>query len=161
ARSPVLANEPPRSTRRSPVPAPQTAPVAAHSYGLRRIDVLCCAQSMAAAPPMTSIRNRAADERARTQHFEVLLARTERLRVRGLSCAELRELGELYRYHTARLAAQRDRAEDRDAIRALNALCVRAYTILYGRARRGARRDWVSALRAALGKTWRAQLLAW
>lgn len=106
-------------------------------------------------------RGAVAEERARMQRFEVLLARTEQVHVRGLSFAELRELGELYRYHTALLAGQRDRDDDGEAIRALNALCVRAYTVLYGRARPAGRRNWRGVLRAALGRTWGAQVLAW
>jgi uncharacterized membrane protein SpoIIM required for sporulation len=103
----------------------------------------------------------AAEERRKTQRFEALLARTEQVRVRGLRFDELRELGELYRYHTARLAAQRDRRDDPDALRTLNALCVRAYTILYGRSSNRARRDWRAELRDALGRTWRVQVAAW
>jgi uncharacterized membrane protein SpoIIM required for sporulation len=87
--------------------------------------------------------------------------RAERLRVRGLSFDELRELGALYRHHTAALAAARDHGDDPDALRYLNALCVRAYTALFARAPRAARRTWTVALRDALGQTWRAQMLAW
>jgi uncharacterized membrane protein SpoIIM required for sporulation len=77
------------------------------------------------------------DPRAALARFEALLDRSERLRAAatgGLSLAELRELAALYRRHTARLARLRDRDTDPDAIRHLNALCVRAYGFLYAAA---------------------------
>ena len=65
--------------------------------------------------------------------FAELLDRCERLGTRTLPFDDLRELGRLYRLHAARLARLRDRGDDPEAIRHLNALCVRAYTTLYAR----------------------------
>jgi len=59
-----------------------------------------------------------------------LLERAESLHWR-LSFDELRELARLYRISSARLAILRSRGRDPDAIRYLNALCVRAYTHLH------------------------------
>jgi uncharacterized membrane protein SpoIIM required for sporulation len=64
--------------------------------------------------------------------FEELLDRSERVRPSGLGFAELRELGLLYRRHMARLAHLRERSDDPDAQRHLNALSLRAYTLLHG-----------------------------
>jgi uncharacterized membrane protein SpoIIM required for sporulation len=64
--------------------------------------------------------------------FEELLGRAERLRPSGMKFAELRELGGLYRRQSVQLARLRERADDPDAERYLNALAVRAYTLLYG-----------------------------
>jgi uncharacterized membrane protein SpoIIM required for sporulation len=83
------------------------------------------------------------------------------MRVRGLDFDELRELGVLYRHHTTELAAARERGDDPYAIRYLNALCVRAYTALFAGAPRAPAQPWRSALRDALGQTWRVQVLAW
>jgi uncharacterized membrane protein SpoIIM required for sporulation len=103
------------------------------------------------------------DRRADLARFEALLDDCERLRVAQLPFDELRELGRLYRRHAAELARIREREEDPEAIRHLNALCVRAYTHLYpspppeqapasGLSRR---------LSMAVARTWRPQLLAW
>jgi uncharacterized membrane protein SpoIIM required for sporulation len=105
--------------------------------------------------------SRAAAARSAAERFEALLGRAEQMRVRGLSFDELRELGALYRHHTAELAAARERGDDPYAIRYLNALCVRAYTALFAGAPRAPARPWRAALRDALGQTWRVQLLAW
>jgi uncharacterized membrane protein SpoIIM required for sporulation len=95
--------------------------------------------------------------------FAELLERAERLRVAGLGFDELRELGLLYRRAAARLARLRDAADDPEAVRHLNALCVRAYGFLY--ASRGERTDarslLLSRLPTALARTWQAQALAW
>jgi uncharacterized membrane protein SpoIIM required for sporulation len=95
--------------------------------------------------------------------FAALLERTERLRVGGLAFDELRELGRLYRSGAARLARLRDRGDDPEATRHLNALCVRAYGVLYASRgpRTGVRAALVVRLPGALAKTWRAQSLAW
>ncbi|MCG8590277.1 MAG: stage II sporulation protein M [Proteobacteria bacterium] len=73
--------------------------------------------------------------------FEALLDRSEKLRVRGLGFDELRQLARLYRRHSAELARLRDRGGDPDAIRHQNALCVRAYALLYAPAGRRPRAD--------------------
>ena len=69
--------------------------------------------------------------RTRQQHedLEALLSRVER-KVGRLSFDDTRELARLYRVCSAQLAAMRMHAADPDAIRYLNALCVRAYTRL-------------------------------
>jgi uncharacterized membrane protein SpoIIM required for sporulation len=97
-----------------------------------------------------------------TARFGALLDRTERLRVGGLSFDEVRELGRLYRLHAARLARLRDRDDDPERIRHLNALCVRAYGFLYAD-RPGApgERRLAATLADALARTWRAQAVAW
>ena len=105
---------------------------------------------------------RARSERIALQRFAELVGRCEQLRPGALPFDELRELARLYRRHLARLARARERADDPEAIRHLNALCVRAYTHLAPRGPGGrpapALRD--RALRA-LAATWRPQLLAW
>jgi len=75
----------------------------------------------------------------------------------------LRELGREYRVCSARLSEQKTRARDPEALRYLNALCLRAYTHLYvPRAKSRAPRlaFWLDELPAALGRTARLQLLA-
>src|SRR5947199_6712535 len=97
------------------------------------------------------------------ERFEALLDRCERLRAGGLPFDELSELGRLYRGHTARLARLRERDDDPAAIRHLNALCVRAYSFLYvpPPSERSLRTLFLVWLPDALGRTWRAQRLAW
>lgn len=63
------------------------------------------------------------------EQLEALLDRVERI-VGTLSFDDSRELARLYRISSAQLAAMRMHAADPDAIRYLNALCVRAYTRL-------------------------------
>lgn len=101
------------------------------------------------------------ETRQLTERFAELVTRAEQVRVRGLDFDELRELGALYRRHTAALAAARQRDDDPDAVRFLNALCVRAHTALFANAPRTPGRPWRAALGDALGRTWRAQVLAW
>jgi uncharacterized membrane protein SpoIIM required for sporulation len=95
--------------------------------------------------------------------FAELVERAESLRLAGLAFDDLRELGRLYRASAARLARLRDRGDDREAIRHLNALCVRAYGLLYvSPGRRSGRRAWLlERLPRALARTWHAQCLAW
>jgi uncharacterized membrane protein SpoIIM required for sporulation len=112
------------------------------------------------APPSAPLSAPRPDPEARLAE---LLARAERLRVSGLAFDEIRELGRLYRLAAARLARLRDRGDDPEAVRHLNALCVRAYGFLYashGR-RIGMRALLLERLPAALARTWRAQALAW
>src|SRR5438132_9265206 len=103
------------------------------------------------------------DARRASERFEALLDRCERLRAGGLPFDELSELGRLYRTHTARLARLRERDDDPAAILHLNALCVRAYSFLYvpPPSERSLRTLFLVWLPDALGRTWRAQLLAW
>ena len=95
-----------------------------------------------------------------SERLEALLAKTER--GAGLSFDELRELSRLYRLHAARLSAARQRQSDSDAVRQLNALCVRAYALVHARPARpgGLRRFWWRVLPGALRRTWRLQLSA-
>lgn len=94
--------------------------------------------------------------------FEALLDHAERLRTRQVSFDRLRELGQLYRLHSAQLARLRERRDDPDAIRHLNSLCVRAYGILYA-VRSGPRSPGLLGQRLPelWARTWRAQALAW
>jgi uncharacterized membrane protein SpoIIM required for sporulation len=70
----------------------------------------------------------AADRKSRAR-LEELLDGAERSGGR-LSFDKLRELAHLYRFSSAQLAVLRSRGSDPDALRYLNALCVRAYTHL-------------------------------
>ena len=70
---------------------------------------------------------------ARSRQFqEQLEALLDRVETGGsrLSFEDTREMARLYRICSARLAVQRSRARDPEAIRYLNALCVRAFTRL-------------------------------
>lgn len=100
-----------------------------------------------------------ASDRQVRERFETLLDRAERLR---LSFDELRELAHLYRLSSARLAVLRSHESDPEAVRYLNALCVRAYTRLQVPARRkqGARSFFLSDFPATLAATARMQELA-
>jgi uncharacterized membrane protein SpoIIM required for sporulation len=96
------------------------------------------------------------------ERMEQLLLRAERLRASGLGFDELRELGRLYRLGSARLSRLRERGDDPETIRHLNAICVRAYGVLY--AERGAERGeraFGARLADAIARTWHAQALAW
>jgi uncharacterized membrane protein SpoIIM required for sporulation len=98
-----------------------------------------------------------------TERFEALLDRCERLSGRGVPFDELREVGRLYRRHSARLARLRERNDDPEAVRHLNALCVRAYTFLYTgpAAVRSPRTGTRTAFLELVGRTWRVQAMAW
>lgn len=106
-----------------------------------------------------------AERGRRAERFAELLARCDRLRPEGLAFDELRDLARLYRVHTAELARLREHGDDPEAIRYLNALCVRAFGHLAvsPHPTRHAAGDTRLAprIRAALGRTWRAQLAAW
>jgi uncharacterized membrane protein SpoIIM required for sporulation len=93
----------------------------------------------------------------------MLLRRCERLNIRRLPFDELRELGRLYRLHTSLLTRLRERDEDPEALRHINALCVRAYTLLYSSTKRDPKKrtPLLTQLASALGRTWRAQAFAW
>ena len=94
--------------------------------------------------------------------FEGLLNTAERLHTHGVPFDDLRALGRLYRRHATRLARLRARDDDREAIRHLNALCVRAHAVLYAGARTAATRPALLAeLPHVLARTWPAQVLAW
>jgi len=100
--------------------------------------------------------------RRASERLSQLLDRAEGIRLRNLGFDELRELGRLYRLHAAHLAGLRDHGDDPDEIRHVNALCVRAFGILYGRSGAAQQRSSsAQRLRQALARTWRAQLLAW
>lgn len=95
--------------------------------------------------------------------FEELLGRAERVRGNALGFGELRQLGHLYRLHTARLARERTAADDPERLRHLNALCLRAHTLLAvsAPASQSLTRLFGARLASALGRTWRAQVAAW
>jgi uncharacterized membrane protein SpoIIM required for sporulation len=103
------------------------------------------------------------DARESLARFELLLDRSERSGAGGLSFDDLSELAALYRRHAAGLARQRDRDDDPEAVRHLNALCVRAYSHLYpAPLAEGSRLGAFSQrLPRAVAQTWRPQLLAW
>jgi len=102
------------------------------------------------------------DRRTDLARFEALLDECERLRVAQLPFDELRELGRLYRRHAAELARVRERDEDPEAVRHLNALCVRAYTHLYpSPPPRPREAGFSERLLLAIARTWKPQLLAW
>lgn len=95
--------------------------------------------------------------------FEALLDRAERVRGNALGFGELRELGHLYRLHAASLARERTRPDDPERLRHLNALCLRAHTLLAVSAptSHSLTRLFGARLASALGRTWRAQVAAW
>ncbi len=92
-----------------------------------------------------------------------LLDRAEGVRLESLPFDDLRELARLYRQLSARLARARQRDDDPDAIRHLNALCVRSYGLLYAPApaEAASARQWLDEVRDAIGRTWHAQAAAW
>jgi len=95
------------------------------------------------------------------QRFEALLDRSERMLGSGPSFSELRELGMLYRRQMARLARLRERADDPDAERHLNALSLRAYTLLNGnRSARNSDRPSPNRAVQTLARTWPALKLS-
>lgn len=110
--------------------------------------------------PCVSLSTPPDDELAR---FEGLLGRCERAGRRQLSFDELRSLGRMYRLHAAALARERHRGRDPEAVRHLNALCVRAHAALYSAVPppQAALADRGRALLDALARTWRQQLAAW
>jgi uncharacterized membrane protein SpoIIM required for sporulation len=95
--------------------------------------------------------------------LESLLGRSLRRGAAGASFDELRELARLYRRAAARLARLRQRDDDPEALRYLNALCVRAYAHLAAAAPPPApsREPFGQRVLAALARTGRAQVLAW
>lgn len=103
------------------------------------------------------------DARGELERLEALLDRCDRLRIRGLGFDELRELGRLYRRAAGRLARLRERSDDPEAIRYLNAVCVRAYghLALSMPEDTGDDRPLRARLGPALASTWSAQLAAW
>jgi uncharacterized membrane protein SpoIIM required for sporulation len=100
---------------------------------------------------------------AATARFEALLDRCERTRIHALGLEELRELGRLHRRHLAVLARLRARGLDAGRIGHLNALCVRAHTLLYvpERERWAPARFVRETIPAAFARTWPAIVLAW
>jgi uncharacterized membrane protein SpoIIM required for sporulation len=108
------------------------------------------------APPST---DQARDELRR---FERLLDDAESASGPALSFDALRSLARLYRRHATALARLRQHDDDPEAIRHLNALCVRAYTLLYSQPpARGARHAWMRELPRWWAQAWPALLLAW
>ena len=102
------------------------------------------------------------DLRRGLEVFETLLNRCERLRLRELRFDDLRALGRSYRRYAALLAQMRQRDDDPEAVHHLNALCVRAYAVLYAAPPPAAtRRSWSAQLAEALARAWPALALAW
>jgi uncharacterized membrane protein SpoIIM required for sporulation len=99
---------------------------------------------------------------AATARFEELLDRCERARIHALAFEELVELGRLHRRHLALLARLRARGLDGTAIAHVNALCLRAHTLLYVPERRApSPATFVrEAIPAAFARTWHAIVLA-
>lgn len=93
--------------------------------------------------------------------FEELLDRCERVGRARLALDELRTLARLYRLNAAALARERQRGDDPEATRYLNALCVRAYTALHVRVPGDAPPPRTAALLDALARTFRHQVAAW
>ncbi len=97
-----------------------------------------------------------------TKRFAALLDRSEGRGLTRLAFGELRDLARLYRLHTSRLARLRTAGGDTEAIRYLNALCVRAYTYLFVSPRRRSLRVMLrEEMPGALARTWNAQVVAW
>jgi hypothetical protein len=98
-----------------------------------------------------------------TSRFETLLGQRERARGARMTLEEARELATLYRRHVAALARLREVGDDPSALRHLNALCVRAHSLLYVEPGTGGSR-W-ARVRAqvphVVARTWRAQTVAW
>jgi uncharacterized membrane protein SpoIIM required for sporulation len=98
-----------------------------------------------------------------TTRFEALLDRCERSGVGALGFDELVELGRLHRRHLTMLARLRARGLDAAGILHLNALSLRAHTVLYVPALE--RWSWVRFARdtvpAAFARAWPAIVLAW
>jgi uncharacterized membrane protein SpoIIM required for sporulation len=118
---------------------------------------------MAAISPTGSDHGVQDPMRASSARLLELLDRSGQIRSHKLSFDELRELGHLYRIHAAQLARLRDRDEDPEAIRHLNAVCVRAFAFLYAsRAAPHARSPSVATrVLDTIAHTWRAQAAAW
>lgn len=99
--------------------------------------------------------NRSAERRRDLTIYESLLDSAERLKPSGLRFDELRELGVLYRRHLTHLARLRERGTDPDGVAYLNALSVRAYTLLYGaRPQRAASTENARTLADTLARGW-------
>jgi uncharacterized membrane protein SpoIIM required for sporulation len=93
------------------------------------------------------------------ERFEALVDAADR---RPIGFAELRELAQLYRAHSAQLSLERTRSSDPEAIQYLNALCLRAYAHVYAtpRSARSNAVFWLRELPAVLGRTLALQLVA-
>jgi uncharacterized membrane protein SpoIIM required for sporulation len=94
------------------------------------------------------------------QQLEALLVRVER--GARLSFDEVRSLARLYRLQAARLSSLRQRGEDVEAMRYLNALCARAYSFVHAQPVRPDRSRWfwLAELPGALARTWHLQCIA-
>ncbi|MGC1343399.1 MAG: hypothetical protein WA854_13795, partial [Candidatus Binataceae bacterium] len=104
--------------------------------------------------------NAARDRQVRDQ-MEAILDRIERPGRRA-SFDEIRELAHLYRLNSARLAILRSRDADPEAVRYLNALCVRGFTHLQVSPphRREPGKFFITDFPATLAATARLQMLA-
>lgn len=95
------------------------------------------------------------------ERLELLLARADRATRLGFE--DTRELARLYRHAAAHLSRIRQRDADEELVRYLNALCVRAYSVVHADPPRPQRTRWFfrHELPRALGRTFHLQLLAW
>src|SRR5215470_12781237 len=77
------------------------------------------------------MRNVLETRREKWSRLEQLVARTSRLRLRGLSGEEVREFGRLYRRTAADLAIAREEIQDKRLVNYLNHLVTRAHGAIY------------------------------
>lgn len=114
-----------------------------------------------AEPEVTGPESPTVRTRRELERFGALLDRAEAVRAGGLPFDELGELARLYRRAATRLARMRERNDDPDAIRYLNALCVRAYAHLDVAPRPTDDQRLSARLPTVLARTAWAQALAW
>src|SRR5215471_17986653 len=77
------------------------------------------------------MRNVLETRREKWSRLEQLVARTSRLRLRGLTGEEVREFGRLYRRTAADLAIAREEVQDKRLVNYLNHLVTRAHGTIY------------------------------
>jgi len=77
------------------------------------------------------MRNVLETRREKWSRLEQLVARTSRLRLRGLTGEEVREFGRLYRRTAADLAIAREEVQDKRLVNYLNHLVTRAHGAIY------------------------------
>lgn len=95
--------------------------------------------------------------------FEGLLEACEMHAPSALPFDDMLELGRLYRRHVVLLARERQKGDDPEAIRHLNALCVRAYSVLYANSDESSawRRATAEDVARLVSRCWPAILAAW
>ncbi len=102
-------------------------------------------------------------ERKGLERFERVLESCESHGLTKLRFDDTLELGRLYRRHVLLLARERQQGDDPEAIRHLNALCVRAFSILYASPDESTawRRATTEDVARLLSRCWPAILAAW